>query len=247
MYFGFPKASHLVAQKIRQEILSGNAQEGAPLRSVREMVDRLGVASTTVREALRVLEAEGLVTIKPGPKGGVFVRRPSHESITKQLAFLLQFENTSLSSILEARRLLEPICARLAASRANAHDMQALEESIDRLEQLSTGRDPFAWVRENAEYHMIVATAARNDVLRIFLTSLRELIHVSTIPVSGLQASRTRTIMAHRNILAAIKDHDSDRAEDSMLEHLLSFEKALTEAQAIGDPSSGLLMVLPGR
>ncbi|MGQ9676128.1 MAG: FadR/GntR family transcriptional regulator [Chloroflexota bacterium] len=242
-----PKMSHIVAQQIRQMILTNRSTEGSALIQVKEIGERLGVASTTVREALRVLEAEGLVIIKPGPKGGVFVRHPSHENISRELAFLFQFENTSLSSYLEARRILEPICARLAADRAEETDIAALEASNKRLWMAQQQPDPYIWVRENGEFHVAVAVATHNDVLRILTTTLRELHYASTLEVSRREDSRVRTIQAHRDIVAAIKSRNAERAEHLMLEHLLAFERSLAEVQGAAGASRDVIAVMPTR
>src|SRR5207248_1815276 len=88
----------------------------------------LGVGRTTLREALRLLETRGVLTIRAGPKGGPVVRRPSAEDFGDALALILQFEGASLSDVIEARNALEPMLARLAAPRIDAD--QAV---IDRL------------------------------------------------------------------------------------------------------------------
>lgn len=235
------KTSHLVAQQIRETILSSKFREASPPLSIKHLREQLRVANGTIREALRILEAEGLVTVRPGRKGGVFVRRPTHETITKQLALLLEFNNTSLASMLEARLLLEPLCARLAAQRADAADIEVLSESVARLEQRVQEQDPLGFIRENAEFHVAVAVATRNDILQIFMTTLRELIYVSTIPVSAREDSQSRTVQAHKDILAALQAHDADRAEFLMRAHLQAFEKSIPDERAWRDTRSGLL------
>src|ERR1700750_2584895 len=110
-----PKASDVLATEIRERILSGEFVEGVPLPPERELVVQTRMSRTTVREALRILEVQGLIRIKAGRAGGAFVQRPGEESVAKSLELLIRGRQIRLASVHETREAIEPPCARLAA------------------------------------------------------------------------------------------------------------------------------------
>src|SRR5215218_9284263 len=85
-----PKASDVLANGLRERILSGELSEGTPLPPERELVTQTRMSRTTVREALRILEVQGLIRIKAGRAGGAFVQRPGEESVAKTLDLLIR-------------------------------------------------------------------------------------------------------------------------------------------------------------
>lgn len=128
-----PRASELVADRLRSLIVDGVAQQGSTLPPEKDLVVQLGVSRATLREALRILEAEGLIVTKTGPRGGIMVQRPGSANLTRSLSLLLQLEETPFAVILEARRLLEPLCANLGATRITPEELNELEESLQRM------------------------------------------------------------------------------------------------------------------
>ena len=110
-----PKASDVLANELRERILSGEYPEDTPLPPERELVVQTRMSRTTVREALRVLEVQGLVRIKAGRAGGAFVQRPGQESVASTLDLLIRGRQIRLAAVHETREAIEPSCARLAA------------------------------------------------------------------------------------------------------------------------------------
>src|SRR5581483_10267159 len=170
-----PKAAEVLATQIKQEIISGKYPEGAMLPPETEMAEQLNVSRPTVREALRLLESEGLVSIRPGPRGGPRVERPRSTTVTRSLTTLFQYEHVSLAELLEARRAIEPACARVAATRATPDDIVALQRSIEHM-RAELNNDSIFW-EENANFHVALAEAGRNTVLDTLMIALRELIY----------------------------------------------------------------------
>src|SRR6476661_10105103 len=109
-----PKASDVLANELRERILAGEYVEGTPLPPERELVVQTRMSRTTVREALRILEVQGLIRIKAGRAGGAFVQRPGGESMARSLELLIRGRQLRLTSIHETREAVEPACARLA-------------------------------------------------------------------------------------------------------------------------------------
>lgn len=222
-----PKAAEILATQIKQEIISGKYPEGAMLPPETEMALQLNLSRPTVREALRLLESEGLVSIRPGPRGGPRVERPSSTTVTRSLTTLFQYERVSLAELLEARRAVEPACARVAATRAIAEDIAALRRSVENM-RAEMDDDKVFW-NENANFHLALAAAGRNSVLNTLMVSLRELIYEFTADMHLGLEEREETVQEHTAIMEAIAAHDPKAAARAAEAHLASFEKRLVE------------------
>lgn len=220
-----PRASELVAEKLRSLIVSGKVGPGAGLPSEKELVSQLGVSRATLREALRMLEAEGLIATKPGPKGGIVVQRPGADHLTRSLSLLLQLEEAPFSAILEARRLLEPLCANLAASRATVQDLSELHASLEAMRD-SVG-DTGRYVAEQLRFHLAIFAAAHNAVLRLYTTSVGDLITVRTAQIGLSERAQLTGVKAAERILAAIVAKDGVLAARRVQAHLRAFEYVL--------------------
>ena len=105
-----------IADELRQLILSDKLSEGASLGHEPDLVKRFGVSRPSLREALRILEAEGLISVVRGMLGGVIVHKPDQRMTARMAALVLQARNVSLADVFEARSLLEPAAVRLIAS-----------------------------------------------------------------------------------------------------------------------------------
>ncbi len=222
-----PKAAEILATQIKQEIISGKYPEGVMLPSENEMAQQLSVSRPTVREALRLLESEGLISIHAGPRGGPRVERPSIPTVTRSLTTLFQYERVTLADLLEARRAIEPACARVAASRAMADDIGALHRSIENMR--SRLEDDNVFWQENANFHLALVTAGRNIVLHTLMIALRELIYQFMAGLHIPEEERTNTLADHTAIMEAIAAHDPDAAARAAHTHLMNLEERLKE------------------
>ena len=122
-----PKASDVLANELRERILTGEYPEGTALPPERELVVQTAMSRTTVREALRILEVQGLVRIKTGRAGGAFVQRPGQDSVASSVSLLIRGQQIRLADLLETREAIEPFCARLAARNRTDADLARLE------------------------------------------------------------------------------------------------------------------------
>ncbi len=222
-----PKAAEVLATQIKNEIISGKYPEGAMLPPETEMATQLNVSRPTVREALRLLESEGLISIRPGPRGGPRVERPSSNTVTRSLTTLFQYERVSLAELLEARRAIEPACARVAATRATEDDIAALRRSIQAM-RADLENDAVFWT-ENANFHVALAEAGGNTVLNTLMVALRELIYDFTAGMHIAPEERLETVAEHTAIMEAIAANDPDAAARVAETHLASFEARLKE------------------
>ena len=217
-----PRASELVADRLRSLIIEGVVQEGAMLPSEKDLVAQLGVSRATLREALRILEAEGLILTKTGPRGGITVQRPGSANLTRSLSLLLQLEETPFSVVLEARRLLEPLCANLGATRATEAELDELERILGRMRELVN--DTIAYVREQLAFHMQVIGCAHNDVLRLYTLAVGELISARTTRIGLSLEERETGIKAAEQILDALKKRNGGLAARRVELHVQAVE-----------------------
>ena len=129
------KTATLLAQRIVSEIADRDLPVGTPLPPERDMLEQYGVARGTLREALRFLEIQGVITIKTGPGGGPMVARPESRHLASTIAMMLQLTHTSFRSVLEARAVLEPALARRAADRITDEGLKTLHDSLDAMQR----------------------------------------------------------------------------------------------------------------
>jgi GntR family transcriptional repressor for pyruvate dehydrogenase complex len=222
-----PKASEVLANELRERILSDTYPEGTPLPPERELVVQTRMSRTTVREALRILEVQGLIRIKAGRAGGAFVQKPGEESIASTLDLLIRGRQLRLASVHETREAIEPSCARLAALHRTTGDLKRLE-TINEAIAASTDLDGF--LRANVEWHIAVATASHNEILTGIMMALSRAIYTVTNTEGFIDDEvRDITVRAHRSVLRAIRERDADAAVRRMTRHVHSYAAAALE------------------
>src|SRR5574340_362752 len=221
-----PKASDVLANELRERILSGEFAEGTPLPPERELVVQTRMSRTTVREALRILEVQGLVRIKAGRAGGAFVQRPDEESMADSVALLIRGRQIRLAALHETREAIEPFCAQLAAKHRTDEDLAALDAANDAL--VAAGSDLDAFLQANVDWHVAVATAGHNELLTGLMLALSRAIYAATATEGFVDEKvRDTTVRAHRTVTRAIRDQDPDAA-------VRRTGRALTSVRAVG-------------
>lgn len=233
------KASIGLAEDLKAAIVRGAHEPGTRLPSEEKLIQQSGYSRATVREALRILEREGLVNIQRGITGGIFVRRPDHESIARSLRLLLQFDRHDPRAILEARRELESLCAQLAAKRISDDEIAQLRESVERLKLIA---DSEAAARENLVFHLTIVGAVRNPVLQALVGAVRSLLYDSTIKLYYSRDNVLEAAGAHNKIVDALAARNPTLAASRMAKHLTGFETYLVETGQINqllDDSGG--------
>jgi DNA-binding FadR family transcriptional regulator len=213
------KSYEVLADQLRRTILDGAMAEGSRLPTERQLVTQTGLSRGSVREALRKLEVEGLVTTRLGRLGGNIVSRPGNESMAHFITQFVRGRRLSLRTLQETRETLEPALARLAAERRSDEDVERLRALNAEMAHVLDDRDQFAAI--NIEWHNAVATASRNDLLAAFLYSISYGVVVSTVieeyDTPGLRAE---VVKAHERIIVAIADGDGAAAFRRMERHV---------------------------
>lgn len=179
-----PKVAELVANEIRRRIINGDVQAGDPLPNEAELTALFGVSRPTLREALRLLEADGLIEVKRGVRGGPRVRVPDIAVTARHAAMLLQMRGTTLEDLIGARLIIEPAAVRALAGRASKRDVKALREAHQA--ELDVGDDYDANAHHATLFHALLVELVGNQTL----TLLNELL-------IGIQDMENRTVV-HR-------------------------------------------------
>jgi DNA-binding FadR family transcriptional regulator len=184
------KLSHLVAEKLRGQIASGQIEPGHKLPSEMELMKQMGVSRPTLREAMRVLESEGLLQLGRGARNGASVLAPSIDRAARYGAMYLATEGTTLGEIHQVRTLLEPSLAGQQAQDPKKPVVSALEECVALEEKALEARDHVAAVGAVNEFHELLVSHSSNNALKL-LAGMLHGISADIYPLMALTGNRT--------------------------------------------------------
>ena len=217
-----PKAAQRVAERVRSAIRAGELRDGDRLPPERQLIEQFGYSRAIVREALRMLEDEGLITLHAGRNGGAIIRHPGAERLMNAFDMLLRLQQTSQEDFYEARRLLEPLLIRLAIERATDEDIAALRSCLEPPTESSS--------QHTRRFHRTLSEAAHNNVLAVIINLVMELCLRRTR--TG-EFEPTHLVEVHAAIIDAIEARDVETATRRTLEHLQH-----SEDQALATPEA---------
>ena len=229
-----PKSCDVLAERLQQQILSGDYAPGAALPTERELVSTTGLGRGSVREALRILEAQGLVRTRAGRYGGSVVARPTDTLLATHISLFAKGNSVSLRALVEARQALEPMVAYLAARNRTAEDLATLKAISKRIDQAAVNDVPL-FLEENVHWHSALAAASHNDLLRAFTASISaQMFEASRLDKFASPDVRGLVTHAHRRILQAIEAQDAElarsRAERDLQAYALLLDAAVRDA-----------------
>jgi DNA-binding FadR family transcriptional regulator len=227
-----PKSSDVLADRLRQEILSDAYPPGASLPTERELVSATGLSRGSVREALRMLEAQGLVSTRAGRYGGTTVSQPTDDHLASHISLYAKGRSMPLRSLVDVRLALEPMVAFLAAQRRTDADLATLRAISARLDN-SANSDVVVFLEENANWHDALAAASHNPLLGTLATSVGVLMFEASHLANFATAEvRQRVCQAHRRILEAIDAGDAELARRRVERDVQAYALALEAAVA---------------
>ncbi|MBV9358036.1 MAG: FadR family transcriptional regulator [Chloroflexi bacterium] len=211
-----------IVQQIRALISDGSWAPGDQIPPERELAERFRVSRTSVREALRALEMQGVIESRQG--GGTFVRSAEPELLIPPLASAILRGQRELGEVLEVCELLEPGVARYAALRATPEAVEELDAVLARQRASVEGDDQF--VEQDAAFHATLARTAENRILQNLYTLTLELLRESNArDLDGLDR-RQKNLRWHQQILEAVAAHDGDAAHAASLAHVSEMREA---------------------
>jgi GntR family transcriptional repressor for pyruvate dehydrogenase complex len=233
-----PKTAELIAGHLRRQIVRGELRPGQTLPPEVQLMEQYGVSRPTLREAFRILEAEAVISVRRGSRGGAQVIAPDVSVAARYVGLLLQISGTTVKDVYEARMTTEPPCARLLALRRTDEDIERLTEVVDRLKVELKARKPFVpdpdtWSRLTYRFHELILQGCGNKTLAIQGAVLQDIIatHLHTQLAQGHSSEGTerfrRVIRSYTRFITLIKAGDAARAEKHWLSHMEGAAKEL--------------------
>lgn len=215
-----------IVRQIEEAILSGQLQPDDRLPSERELQKVFGVGRASVREAVRVLENNGLIEVRTGSiNGGIYVRHPNPSYTVDSLQRLFLAEKISITELIEYRVAIEGVTVSWAALRATSKDIREIEDIIARM-SAESNRTNFN--NDDLQFHITIAKSAKNRLSTVVMMAIRQtLLRVMQETFANTMDERqiSNIIQEHRRILDAIKERNPDKAKEAMCQHITNSYK----------------------
>lgn len=211
------KLSETIAREIVHDIVERDLPAGTVLQTEAEMFETFGAGRASVREALRLLEANGLIAIKTGL--GPIVAQASSVDFAKTAALFYHANRATFGELVEARNAVEPMMAAFAARRRSPETETALRDSLDRARTAEQAGDDRAYLEHNSEFHGIIAGLSGNRVLDLFGGALKHLYYERMWDVTEMHVPGD-VVQAHEKVANAIIAGDAGLAQALMAKHM---------------------------
>ena len=220
------RVSSAILQQLKSAILDGRVRPGDRLPPEKDLARQFKSSRTSVREAIRSLEESGLVAVRRGSGGGAFVVDGDLRHVTDSLSTLLRLGKISIHHLTEARLVLEPWLAQLAAERITGDELARVHEHVTRhAEAIEAGR---YHATADLGFHRMVAEASRNPALVLVFNSIADLMVGEVVARLRMDAATNESNLAcHRRLYEALERHDAATAGQLMHEHVLEVQGRL--------------------
>jgi len=210
-----PKKAEVVARRIAASIVENDFGPGTVMPSEPEMLAQFQVARSTLREALRLLETQGVLSLQAGRSP--VVRQPSADQLLNSLTLLLQFRNGTFETLLRSRVLFEPPIAGEAARRARPEQLDALRENVAQAKKGSATQHEL--VRRELEFHRLVAECSGNQLASLIVATVATAL-ANELGTQHVDHDFAREIQFHEQIIDALAAQDAAQAEALMRVHI---------------------------
>ena len=232
-----PKTAELIATLYRRQIVRGELRPGDTLPSEQQLMEQFGVSRPTLREAFRILEAEDLISVKRGSRGGARVTQPSLSVAARYVGLLLQVQGTTIADVYEARMVLEPACARLLARRRTRQDLADLIACIEELRGAveaghpGTGQlkapEPTRWSSQAARFHELIMQRSGSKTLAVQGGVLQDIVATHLALALSRDHARDdelanfrRNVRSYEKLVALVEERDGPGAEQHWRAHM---------------------------
>ena len=218
--------SQKVASKIEEAILSKELSVGDKLPSEHELCNQFGVSRTSIREAVKILNTQGMVEVEKGR--GIFVKNLSSQSVTDGILKFYQhrLDGEYALDLVHTRQALEPSIAYYAAQNRTTEDLETIEKYINLLNKHRNKADLSA--RYDLEFHKSLAVASQNKMFLLMMKPLQGLIPKVKERIHAVLKDSTDVAMIwHDKIFEAVKSGDAEEAKNCMIEHLKIAEEQI--------------------
>jgi DNA-binding FadR family transcriptional regulator len=230
--------SKQIAEQLRHAIVQGKFQTGERLPTEDELARRYGVSRATVREALKRLAAQNLIRSRRGPAGGNFVTQPTHEELAESLSgaatLLVGLGSMSIDEIIEARRVLQGGCLKLAIDKATDEQIAQVAQALERQSEPSLSDEAFC--QADVAFHRALVDASDNGMIRFVMYAIIEALVPITNMVLSYVKERDEIIRLHRHLLKSLQEKSQEniaQAFERLLDYLTeSFQQAQSQSKA---------------
>ena len=195
----------------------GESRPGDKLDSEAELVEKFQVSKQILRESIRALEYLGLVEIRKGAKGGVYIAEVDMKTTLAHLTNFLHFKDVSISHISEVRALIEPYCAKLAAERITDEDLILLKNSIEECEKESSTVYSPNITRSEIKFHRIISAASGNPIIILLVDFIEDMLQDLKDIVRPDEKFTRLVIRSHKQIYHALEERNPEKAYQEML------------------------------
>lgn len=219
----------LVLHHIESGILDGTYRKGDQLPPERDLASQLNVGRSAVREAMRVLQTQGLITTSTGRGGGTRLTPTQGDALARIFRLHLALAGSGVADLTETRVALERASAAMAARRATAQTLTQLTTLVDVMETADTV-DAFSDL--DTEFHVLIARAGRNDLVADLTVAIRQTvrgpIRAASLEMPDWPGFRLRLVSDHARILGAIVAGQPEEAAELMEAHIRAAYAVLT-------------------
>ena len=233
------KKSELIAKELRNQIIRGDIAEGGSLPAEAELMEQFCISRPTLREALRILESDSLITIQRGAQGGAVACKPGQDLAAKHFGLVLQTRDTSVADVFRARQLIEPPAVRVVVEQAHERAPELLGEIVAQQQQAINKREITLARHYTTKFHEGIIRLTENQTLLLVMQMLNEVYyrHMSAeyMAVDGLRSEEDvvkacrLSVKAHKHLIGLISEKESDRATAYWRDHLAKVRTMLFE------------------
>jgi GntR family transcriptional repressor for pyruvate dehydrogenase complex len=222
-----PKTGELIATNLRRQIVRGELRPGETLPAESQLMEQFGVS----RPTLRILEAETLISVRRGSRGGARVVAPDASVAARYVGLLLQMQGATINDVYEARMISEPPCARLLALNRTDEDLEKLTRVVDELKAEVAAKkpfipDPYTWSRLTYRFHELILEGCGNKTMAIQGAVLQDIVatHLRT-KIAQRDDNDTderfqRVIRSYEKLIALVKAGNAAGAEKHWRSHM---------------------------
>lgn len=219
------KISDEIVAQLKSSVFQGKLKPGEKLPPERELARSLNVSRVSLREALNTLQGMGLLEIQQGNR--TFVRPITTRSTYDPLVSFSKSSPQNVLKIIEIRKYLEMGCTALAAERATDKEIRQIESILKQMEE-DFGKNRLG-AKSDLDFHSMIAEATHNEayihMMKTMYDLLQEELRIAWAGVFRIRERRKALLEQHRNIVAAIREHDSRRGAKEAFRHLCFVEE----------------------
>jgi GntR family transcriptional repressor for pyruvate dehydrogenase complex len=217
------KVYEQIAEQLLGQIGGGHLKPGDPLPPERELTESFGVGRSSIREALRMLESQGVIT---AATGGAFVVASAANPLNSSLRLVFTLDDRAgMHDLFELRRIIDCEAAALAAERRTDTHLDEMDAAIAEMET-SLGADGRSeqFIDADLRFHLAVAEATGNRMLLHSMHAVRDVVRRALMTVYFIPHSPESAVVEHRSVRAAVASSDAARAREAMRDHLTRVE-----------------------